>query len=145
MRGICDALERADHHGLLREYAEAALEQWGHRPVFIYYATVGRTQGWPDKLTSLEGVEMTTALDKAIEENDHETIGRIERFFGLPGFGSGPMPFLPPGAPPDMEGAIDDLLDRLGAEGAEDLMDALENIVLKGGLPLPGRPKGRRR
>ena len=97
-------------------------------------------------MTGIEKIEIQNALSRAIEEDDHETIDRIDRFLGISALGPGLLPFLPPGPPPpDLEEALEDLVDELGADGFEDMMDALEDIILKGGLPVPGRPKRRRK
>jgi hypothetical protein len=145
MQGICAAFERTGHHGLLRDYAEAALARWGHRPIFLYYSVFGRTKGWSDRMTGIEKIEIQNALSGAIEEDDHEAIDLIDRFLGISALGPGLLPFLPPGPPPpDLEEALEGLVDELGADGLKDMMDAFEDI-LKGGLPVPDRPRRRRK
>jgi len=144
MQGICAALADAGHHSLLQDFAEAALKRWGQRPALVYYAVFGRTQGRDEKMTVSETQRLRTALNQALAEDDQQTAEQIEDFLDLPGFGFGPLPFPPPNLPRAFEDIVNELVDDLNLADPDDVLDALDELLRKGGPPLPRPPRRRR-
>jgi len=142
LRVILAALQKADTYSLLKDYAEAAMQRFGRQPRFFYYYVFGRTKGQDDKMTTLEEIQLQSALDQALEAGDRETVALIEDFLGLGGF----MPMGLPPMPPVIEQVVDELMDFLNTDDPEEVLAFLEERMREGGelppLPLPF-PKGR--
>ena len=144
LRGICDALERVGHHGLLKDYADAGLKRYGQRPAFVYYSIFGRTKGQHGRIQGIEHFQMSAALDTAIDEDDRQMIDKFEKFLKIPAFGFGPLPRLPHGPPPNLQDMLDDLMDEFDLDDPEDLLDMLDDLARGTHPPMPDR-RGRKR
>lgn len=146
LQTICVALQKAGHHLLLKDYAEAAMNRFGQEPRFLYYYMFGRSKGRSQKLTPLERIQLQGAVNRALDAGDHVTASRIEELIGFPSFGPAGLPPLPPDMAEGFEEVIDDLMDRLNTDNFEDVLDFIEERLREeGGLPPLPLPRGRRR
>ncbi len=142
---VCAAFHKARHHGLLRHYAEAALQRFGHQPRFFYYYVFGRTKGRRDRLTPIERMQLEYVLDSAAGTHDPHIVHLIEDLLGIPAFPPLDLPPLPPELVDDLEQAMEALMDRLNTDDPEEVLDFIEEQLRKeGDLPFFPRPKGRR-
>lgn len=139
---ICAAFHRVSEHGLLRDYAEAALERSGQQPRFFYYSVFGRAKGQSGRLTPLERMQLESVLDRALGDGDFATAERIEELLGC----RDPEPL---GMPPDLlEGfgqIMDDLMDQLNTDDPEVVLEFIEEQLSKEGLPPIPFPGGKPR
>jgi tetratricopeptide (TPR) repeat protein len=133
MEAICDALERAEHYPLLKDYATTALTHWGQRPLFIYYETFGRSKGQADKLNSMDSFRLHKALDQALEDGDRRTVERIEDFLELSDSEEDILEDLKEG----FDTFLEELMDQTDTDEPEEALEILLDRMRKAGLPVP--------
>jgi hypothetical protein len=87
---ICETLLLREEQGLLQAYANAGLQRWPERPVFVYLATFAKHgKGAFFAMSERERQTLEAALKKALEDGDQRTVLRIRDLMGPPGFFSG--------------------------------------------------------
>lgn len=147
LQAVCAALRRAGHHDLLKDYAATAMERFGRKPRFLFYHLFGRTKGREERLSMMEQDQLHFALNQALDEQDTATADMIEEFLGLPAFGPGGFPPLPPEFAQGLGDFIEQIMDQLGTDDPEEALDFIEQQVREEGelppLPIP-LPKGKR-
>ena len=75
---ICETLQRRDERMLLLAYADAGLQRWPERPVFVYLTTLARHGPAASlAMSAREQAALQRALEKATDEGDQRTVLRI--------------------------------------------------------------------
>ncbi|TMQ75247.1 hypothetical protein ACCUM_1577 [Candidatus Accumulibacter phosphatis] len=87
---ICETLLLREEQGLLQAYANAGLQRWPERPLFVYLATFAKHgKGAFFAMSERERQALESARKKALEDGDQRTVLRIRDLMGPPGFSSG--------------------------------------------------------
>ena len=116
---VCEALHRQAQSDLTLRFAQAALQRWPQRPLYLYFAAAGRHGGQPGSLAQGELQRLERALEQARSEGDQRTATRIGKLLRETGFGWRGA-YLP-----------DDLADEPDDVSADDVRATLD-IVLAG-------------
>ena len=74
---VCEALHRQAQFDLTLRFAQAALQRWPDRPLYLYFAAAGRLGGQTGALAQPERQRLVQALDQARSEGDQRTVTRI--------------------------------------------------------------------
>ncbi len=151
MLQVCETLHRVEQFEMLGRYAAQARRHWPDRAVFGFHYLYARCEGWCHELEPRDLDELDRIMEAAHSEGDDRTLHRLMEFVyppdplgrmpdSYPGEMSGGFPFgMPPDFPQELEpafagdmppgipAALAKLLEELGPEGAEALLDSLEN------------------
>ncbi|MFP3559092.1 hypothetical protein SB861_51930 [Paraburkholderia sp. SIMBA_049] len=89
---VCEALHRHNKRALVRRYAEAALQRWPARPVFVYLRASAAYGANPWRMPQRELLALDRALEVAQASGDQRTVLRLNDLLaaatghiGLPG------------------------------------------------------------
>ena len=89
---VCEALHRHNKRALVRRYAEAALQRWPARPVFVYLRASAAYGANPWRMPQRELLALDRALEVAQASGDQRTVLRLDDLLaaatghiGLPG------------------------------------------------------------
>ena len=85
---LCEALHRQAQADLTLRFAQAALQRWPERPLYLYFAAAGRLGGQPGVLAQDDVQRLRRALDQARSDGDQRTATRIGKLLNESGFGS---------------------------------------------------------
>ena len=85
---VCEALHRQAQADLTLRFAQAALQRWPERPLYLYFAAAGRLGGQPGVLAQDDVQRLRRALDQARSDGDQRTATRIGKLLSESGFGS---------------------------------------------------------
>ena len=84
---VCEALHRQAQPDLTLRFAQAALQRWPQRPLYLYFAAAGRLSSQPGSLPQGELQGLDRALAQARNEGDQRTATRIGKLLRETGFG----------------------------------------------------------
>ena len=84
---VCEALHRQAQSDLTLRFAQAALQRWPQRPLYLYFAAAGRFGGQAGALAQSEMQGLDRALAQARNEGDQRTANRIAKLLRETGFG----------------------------------------------------------
>jgi hypothetical protein len=161
---VCECLFRAELFDALHSYAELARQRWPNRAVFQFHVLYALSEGAVYELDDADMELLDLAIDAAHDEGDDRTLHRLMEFVHSPGpvgfpqdfpFGlpSGARDGLPTGLPPGFPAEFAQMIEELGPEGMEALLESMEsgsNAPLAGsplelGYPLGGKRKPKRK
>ena len=113
---VCEALLRHDQPDLTRRFAEAALERWPQRLVFVYLEAAARFGAQPWRMPQREWQRLDEVFEQARDQGDQRTAARLSKLLGGALGGDELRPDL------DEFGAADvrEVMDAMLALGGED-------------------------
>ncbi len=134
MELVCDTLHRYGLMRLLEKFAQQAFEQWPEHTVFVFHTLYAKANGMVFKLNNREYGRLDDAFDRARRDGDSRTAHRIMEFMEPPspfGFSPGFPPELPhgfsPGLPQGSSAELAAIIDEIGPDALEALMEAMES------------------
>jgi len=117
---VCEALHRHGQPDLTRRFAEAAIERWPQRLVFVYLEAAARFGNEPWRMPQREWQRLDRVFEQAQEQGDQRTAARLSKLLGAAGPGRRADDMLPDPDEFDVDDMreVMDMMLSAGGEGA---------------------------